>query len=110
MRRAGARSGSSAPPEGGEDVGTIITITLIIAMIGAGMILIHRLNAQHDERVAAFRYSDALPGIGRPRAARTGDRQNPPDRPLPKAAGKEPDHIAGHYPGVPAPGERGGGT
>lgn len=46
-------------------MGTIITVALIIAMIGAGMILIHRLNAQHEARIAAFRYSEALPGIGR---------------------------------------------
>lgn len=48
-------------------MGTIITVALIIAMIGAGMILIHRLNAQHGARIAAFRYSEVLPGIGRPR-------------------------------------------
>ncbi|MCX4763292.1 hypothetical protein OG562_20425 [Streptomyces sp. NBC_01275] len=44
---------------------TVITVVLIIAVIVMGMVLIHRLNAQHDERIAAFHYSDALPGIGR---------------------------------------------
>ncbi|MFI6486760.1 hypothetical protein [Streptomyces sp. NPDC050564] len=38
---------------------------MIIFVIIAGMFLIHRLNAQHDESIGAFRYSDALPGIGR---------------------------------------------
>ncbi|MEU7282055.1 hypothetical protein AB0A69_25255 [Streptomyces sp. NPDC045431] len=47
---------------------TIITVALIIAMIGAGMILIHRLNTQHEARIAAFRYSEAPPGSGRSRA------------------------------------------
>jgi hypothetical protein len=46
-------------------VETAVTVALIIFLIIAGMFLIHRLNAQHDERIAAFRYSDALPGIGR---------------------------------------------
>ncbi|MDQ0992113.1 hypothetical protein [Streptomyces sp. V3I7] len=53
---------------------TAVTVAVIIFMIIAGMFLIHRLNAQHDDRIGAFRYSDALPGIGRrirksPRAA-----------------------------------------
>lgn len=44
---------------------TAVTVAVIIFVIIAGMFLIHRLNAQHDERIAAFRYSNALPGIGR---------------------------------------------
>jgi hypothetical protein len=46
-------------------VETAVTVAVIIFVIIAGMFLIHRLNAQHDERIAAFRYSDVLPGIGR---------------------------------------------
>jgi len=42
-----------------------VTVAVIIFVIIAGMFLIHRLNTQHDERIGAFRYSDALPGIGR---------------------------------------------
>ncbi|MFG2638665.1 hypothetical protein ACGFX8_33660 [Streptomyces sp. NPDC048362] len=53
---------------------TVVTVAVIIFVIIAGILLIHRLNAQHDERIGAFRYSDAVPGIGRrtrrsPRAA-----------------------------------------
>ncbi|SED97978.1 hypothetical protein SAMN05216532_6478 [Streptomyces sp. 2231.1] len=44
---------------------TVVTVAVIIFVIVAGIFLIHRLNAQHDERIGAFRYSDALPGIGR---------------------------------------------
>ncbi|GHI02762.1 hypothetical protein AQI88_38300 [Streptomyces cellostaticus] len=44
---------------------TAVTVAVIIFVIIAGMFLIHRLNAQHDERIGAFHYSDALPGIGR---------------------------------------------
>ena len=40
-------------------------VAVTVAVIIVGMFLIHRLNAQHDEKVGAFRYSDALPGIGR---------------------------------------------
>jgi hypothetical protein len=46
-------------------VETVVTVAVIVFVIIAGMFLIHRLNAQHDERIGAFRYSDALPGIGR---------------------------------------------
>ena len=44
---------------------TGVTVAVIIFVIIAGMFLIHRLNTQHDERIGAFRYSDALPGIRR---------------------------------------------
>jgi len=46
----------------------IAVVAAIIGMILLGALLIRRLNAQHDERIAAFRYSDALPGVGRRRA------------------------------------------
>jgi hypothetical protein len=46
-------------------VETAVTVAVIIFVIVAGMFLIHRLNVQHGERIGAFRYSDALPGIGR---------------------------------------------
>ncbi|MFH9677032.1 hypothetical protein ACH4L5_32795 [Streptomyces sp. NPDC017405] len=42
---------------------TVVTVAVILFVAIAGMFLIHRLNAQHDERIGAFRYSDALPGI-----------------------------------------------
>ncbi|MFI1047165.1 hypothetical protein [Streptomyces griseoruber] len=66
---------------------TGITAALIIAVIVLGMVLIHRLNAQHDARIAAYRYSDALPGVGRRRA-----KNRRPARPSapPAAASPEP--------------------
>ena len=56
---------------------TAVTVALIIFV---GMFLIHRLNAQHDERIGAFRYSDALPGIGRQtrKSPRTTAPKGPP--------------------------------
>ena len=44
---------------------TVITVSVIIGMIMLGVLLIHLLNGQHSERIAAFHYSDALPGVGR---------------------------------------------
>ncbi|GAA2218874.1 hypothetical protein [Streptomyces nogalater] len=54
---------------------TAVTVAVILFLIIAGMFLIHRLNMQHAERIRAFRYSDALRGVGRrtrkgPRARR----------------------------------------
>ena len=43
----------------------VFTVVAILAMIMLGVLLIHALNARHDDRIAVFRYSDALPGIGR---------------------------------------------
>ncbi|GAA2461943.1 hypothetical protein [Streptomyces lavendulocolor] len=74
-------------------MGTVITVVLIIAMIGAGIALVHRLNAQHGARIAAFRYSEPLPGIGRSRG-----RNRRPAGPGP--AGPEP---AGPGPAGPPP-------
>ncbi|MDF3140101.1 MULTISPECIES: hypothetical protein [unclassified Streptomyces] len=51
---------------------TVVTAAVIIVAIVAGMFLIHRLNAQHDERIGAFPYSDALPGIRRRNRKRPG--------------------------------------
>ncbi|MGW1609225.1 hypothetical protein ACWCQZ_07425 [Streptomyces sp. NPDC002285] len=42
-----------------------ITVSVVIAMIIIGVLWIHLLNGQHDERIAAFHYGDTLPGIGR---------------------------------------------
>ncbi|MGP3988646.1 hypothetical protein [Streptomyces sp. 3N207] len=37
----------------------LVTTAVIIAMITLGVLLIHRLNAQHDRRIAAFHYNAA---------------------------------------------------
>ncbi|WP_217561132.1 hypothetical protein [Streptomyces sp. GbtcB6] len=44
---------------------TLIAVAVLLVAIAVGVVLIHRLNAQHGERIAAFHYSAALPGIGR---------------------------------------------
>ncbi|WP_441349087.1 hypothetical protein [Streptomyces sp. NTH33] len=43
----------------------LIAAAALLLLIAVGVVLIHQLNAQHDERIAAFHYSDVLPGIGR---------------------------------------------
>ncbi|GCB42768.1 hypothetical protein [Streptomyces sp. NL15-2K] len=66
---------------------TAVTVAVIIFVIIAGVFLIHRLNAQHDERIGAFRYSDALPGIGR--RARKSSRATAPKAPPADATRRE---------------------
>lgn len=44
---------------------TVIPVSAVIAMIITGVLLIHLLNGQNDERIAALHHSDAMPGIGR---------------------------------------------
>ncbi|WP_039938255.1 hypothetical protein [Streptomyces himastatinicus] len=61
---------------------TVITVSVIIAMITLGVLLIHLLNGQHNERIAAFHYSDALPGVGR-RSRKSRQPASPPDHPPP---------------------------
>jgi hypothetical protein len=43
----------------------VIGVAALLVLIAVGVVLIHQLNRQHDERIAAFHYSDVLPGIGR---------------------------------------------
>ncbi|MEU1671439.1 hypothetical protein ABZ752_05335 [Streptomyces roseifaciens] len=38
-----------------------VTLAVILGLIAVGSLLIHRLNAQHDERIAGFHYSGVLP-------------------------------------------------
>lgn len=40
----------------------LITVAVILAMIALGAFVIHLLNNQHAERIAAFHYSRFLPG------------------------------------------------
>jgi hypothetical protein len=68
-------------------VETAVTVAVIIFVMIAGMFLIHRLNAQHDERIGAFRYSDALPGIGR--RTRKSPRATVPNGPPADATRRE---------------------
>ncbi|MEE1773547.1 hypothetical protein PUR34_36630 [Streptomyces sp. JV185] len=45
---------------------TLITLAAGALLIALGMLLIHRLNAQHDARIAVYRFSDPFPAISRP--------------------------------------------
>ncbi|MEV6020077.1 hypothetical protein [Streptomyces sp. NPDC051997] len=42
-------------------MGTLVLVVVIILMIGVGMRWMHLLNAQHDARIKAHRFSDPLP-------------------------------------------------
>ncbi|MGW1717927.1 hypothetical protein [Streptomyces sp. GQFP] len=35
---------------------TFLTVIVTLAMIAVGVLLIHRLNSQHDDRIASFHY------------------------------------------------------
>ncbi|MFD8383839.1 hypothetical protein ACFV2X_35895 [Streptomyces sp. NPDC059679] len=41
---------------------TVVTVAVIAALIAVGVVVIHRLNAQHGSRVSALRYGDTPPG------------------------------------------------
>ncbi|MFK8844175.1 hypothetical protein [Streptomyces sp. Ac-502] len=42
-------------------MGTGLTVTVLLAMTALGVFVIHLLNAQHDDRIALYRYSRRLP-------------------------------------------------
>lgn len=44
----------------------LIALAVIALLITLGVRLIHRLNALHDARIAAHRFSDPFPVISRP--------------------------------------------
>ncbi|MFF5635512.1 hypothetical protein [Streptomyces sp. NPDC012825] len=45
---------------------TLITLAAGAVLIVLGLLLIHRLNAQHDARIATHRFSDPFPAVARP--------------------------------------------
>ncbi|MCZ0980266.1 hypothetical protein O1L60_18205 [Streptomyces diastatochromogenes] len=45
---------------------TLIALAAVAVLIALGTRLVHRLNAQHDARIAARHYSDPFPAIFRP--------------------------------------------
>lgn len=53
---------------------TVVTVIVLLAMIALGVLLIHRLNAQHNERIASFPY-------GRPRTTTKPPTPPPPPQP-----------------------------
>ncbi len=55
---------------------TVITVLAIIAMIVIGVLLIHLLNGQREQRIAAFHYGNVMPGIGRRRRTHRRTPQN----------------------------------
>ncbi|WP_369237112.1 hypothetical protein AB5J56_30535 [Streptomyces sp. R21] len=64
---------------------TLVTVVVLLAMVTVGVLLIHLLNNQHDERITAFPY-------GRSRSAVRGPA--PPDPQ--KAHGRAGTSGTGH--------------
>ncbi|WP_369250629.1 hypothetical protein [Streptomyces sp. R41] len=67
---------------------TFVTVVVLLAMVAVGVLLIHLLNNQHDERITAFPYGRSRPAVrgpappaprkvrGRAGASGTGDRRD----------------------------------
>ncbi|MER7900105.1 hypothetical protein ABTX62_29335 [Streptomyces sp. NPDC096046] len=74
-----------------------------LILVAVGVYVIHRLNLQHADRIAAYRYGSPLPG------RRGRDTPQPPSGPDPAespATGEQPDDRT-RGPGRPAGEERG---
>ncbi|MES4904780.1 MULTISPECIES: hypothetical protein [unclassified Streptomyces] len=56
---------------------TVVTVAVIAALIAIGVVVIHRLNAQHGSRVSALRYGDTPPGQRPLRRHRALGRRRP---------------------------------
>lgn len=72
---------------------TVIAVAVLLLLIAVGVVLIHQLNGQLHERIAAFHYSDVLPGIGRrpQRRRRSAVGASVPARPTATAAADDID-------------------
>ncbi|TXS49868.1 hypothetical protein [Streptomyces sp. t39] len=66
---------------------TVIALVAAAVLIALGMRLIHRLNAQHDARIAAHHFSDPFPVISRPHGYR---RHRPPPEQAPDHGQSDP--------------------
>ncbi|MFD5842327.1 hypothetical protein [Streptomyces chartreusis] len=51
---------------------TFVTVIVILAMIALGVLLIHLLNSQHSDRIAAFHYGRSGMPVPGPSARRKG--------------------------------------
>ncbi|MER6162328.1 hypothetical protein ABT147_43715 [Streptomyces sp. NPDC001868] len=73
---------------------TFVTVIVIIAVIAFGALLIHQLNTQHSDRIAAFHYGHSgMPVAGQPPSARQKTR----GRVRTTGTGRRRDHHgAGH--------------
>jgi len=71
---------------------TFVIVVVLLAMVAVGVLLIHLLNNQHDERITAFPYGRPRPAVrglapsdpqkarGRAGTSGTGDRRDHRDR------------------------------
>ena len=44
-------------------MGEFVTVVVLLAMVGVGMLLIHRLRNQRDERINVFPYDRSRPAV-----------------------------------------------
>ncbi|MET9576540.1 hypothetical protein ACLQ2D_20995 [Streptomyces sp. DT199] len=82
---------------------TFLTTAAFVVLIAAAAYVIHRLNLQHADRIAVYRYSSPLPG-----RRGHGGPQLPvgPDRSVPPTADERRDHRdggRGRFPAAPPP-------
>ncbi|BAC72497.1 hypothetical protein AQJ43_21950 [Streptomyces avermitilis] len=49
-----------------------VNVLVLLAMIALGVLLIHLLNSQHDDRIAAFHYADRFAAFHQARSRPTG--------------------------------------
>ncbi|MET7919271.1 hypothetical protein ABZU45_25930 [Streptomyces avermitilis] len=49
-----------------------VNVLVLLAMIALGVLLIHLLNSQHDDRIAAFPYADRFAAFHQARSRPTG--------------------------------------
>lgn len=47
-------------------MGEFVTVVVLLAMVGVGMLLIHRLRNQRDERINGFPYDRSRPVVPGP--------------------------------------------
>ncbi len=59
-------------------MGILVTVIVLLAVMALGVLVIHLLNAQHVERIAAFHYGHpgpAVPGPGSPAPRKARGRE-----------------------------------
>jgi non-ribosomal peptide synthetase component E (peptide arylation enzyme) len=54
-----------------------VTVIVVLAVIALGVLPIHLLNSQRDERIAAFQTADRAPARPRATGTRPGARWDP---------------------------------
>ncbi|WKK27006.1 hypothetical protein QZH56_16280 [Streptomyces olivoreticuli] len=75
----------------------VVTLVVALAVVAVGVLLIHLLNVQHDQRIAGFHYSGVLPWRDSRSRNRPRSEIDPAGPLFVRARGEQPQRARGRH-------------